>query len=103
MTLLFELPNGEVIDLLDDGPNGMEYICCVCGEFDTSISQLIEDYKQENSKRRRLQISDEIRDQSYFFAGEIGNYDEELQQLINWDELAEQIYQLLIKSIEQHE
>lgn len=96
MKLLFPLLNGEKIDLLDDGPNGMEYICQVCGEYETPVSQLLEVYKQEPDKQRRLRIADEVRDQAYFFAGEIANYDEDLQQMIGWDDLAEQIYQALI-------
>lgn len=97
MKLLFTLPNGEELDLLDDGPNGMEYICCVCGEYKVPISQLLEEYKREPDKQRRLRIADKIRDQAYFFAGETANYDEDLQQMISWDELGEQMYQALIK------
>ena len=96
MKLLFPLPNGEEIDLLDDGPNGMDYICQVCGEFDVPVSQLIEDYKQEPDKQRKLHIAEKIRDQADFFAGETAGYDEDLQQMISWDELAEQMYQALI-------
>jgi len=96
MKLLFPLPNGEEFNLLDEGPNGMEYICLVCGEYKTPISQLLEDYKQEPDKQRRLRIADEIRDQTHFFAGETANYDEDLQQMISWDDLAEQMYQALI-------
>lgn len=96
MKLIFPLPNGEKIDLLDEGPNGMKYICRVCGEYETSISQLLEDYKQEPDKQRRLHIADEIRDQAYFFAGETANYDEDLQQMISWDKLAEEMYEALI-------
>lgn len=96
MKLLFALPNGEVIDLLDDGPNGMSYICQVCGKFDIPIYELLEDYQDEQYEDTRFKIIDEIRDQAYFFAGEIANYDEELQQMISWDDLAEQIYQALI-------
>jgi len=96
MKLLFPLPNGEELDLLSDGPDGMEYICLVCGEFETPISKLLEEYKHESDKQRRLHISDEIRDQAYFFAGETANYDEDLQQMISWDDLAEQMYQALI-------
>lgn len=96
MKLLFSLPNGEEIDLFDEGPNGMEYICQVCGKYETPVTQLLEDYKQEPDKLRRLCIADEIRDQAYFFAGETANYDEELQQMIGWDELGEQMYQALI-------
>ena len=43
MKLLLSLPNGEEIDLLDEGPNGMDYICQVCGEYDIPVSQLLED------------------------------------------------------------
>lgn len=96
MKLLFALPNGEVIDLLDDGPNGMSYICKVCGKFDIPIYELLEDYQDEQYEDICFKIIDEIRDQAYFFAGEIANYDEELQQMISWDDLAEQIYQALI-------
>lgn len=96
MKLLFTLPNGEELDLLDDGLNGMEYICQVYGEYETSISQLLEEYKQEPNAQRRLKIADEVRDQAYYFAGQIGAFDEELQQMISWDELGEQIYQALI-------
>lgn len=96
MKLLFSLPNGEEIDLLDEGPNGMDYICQVCGEYDIPVSQLLEDYKHETNEQKRLKIADEIREQSHFFAGEIANYDENLQQMISWDELAEQMYQALI-------
>lgn len=96
MKLLFTLPTGEEIDLLDEGPNGMEYVCQVCGEYKTAITELLEDYKHEVSPQRRLAIADEIRDQAYYFAGQIGDFDEELQQLIGWEELAEQIYQCLI-------
>lgn len=96
MKLLFKLPNGEVIDLLDESPNGMDYICQVHGEYDIPVSQLLEDYQHETDEQKRLKIADEIRDQSRFFAGEIANYDEELQQMIGWDDLAEQIYQCVI-------
>lgn len=96
MKLLLSLPNGETIDLLDQGPNGMEYVCQVCGEYENSIIQLVEDYKNKHDVGRCSRIADKIRDQSYFFAGEIANYDEALQQMISWEELAEQIYQALI-------
>lgn len=96
MKLLFTLPNREELDLLGDGPSDMEYICLVCGEFKSPISELLEDYKHEPDSQRRLRIADEIRDQAYFFAGETANYDEDLQQMISWDELGEQMYQALI-------
>lgn len=96
MKLLFTLPNGEELDLLGDGPDDMEYICLVCGEFKHPISELLEEYKCEPDKQRRLRIADEIRDQAYFFAGETANYDEDLQQMISWDDLGEQMYQALI-------
>lgn len=96
MKLIFSLPNGEELDLLGEGPGDMEYICLVCGEFKTPISELLEAYKQEPNNFRRQAIADEIRDQAYYFAGEIGGFDEELQQMISWDELAEQMYQCLI-------
>ena len=99
MKLLFTLPNGTELDLLGDGPDDMEYICLVCGEFKTPISELLDIYNQEQNNFLRQSIADEIRDQSYFFAGEIGNYDEELQQMIGWDELGEQIYQCLIQHV----
>ena len=66
---------GEELDLLGDGPDDMEYICLVCGEFKNPISELLEEYKCEPDKMRRLHIADEIRDQAYFFAGETANYD----------------------------
>ena len=96
MKLLFSLPNGEELDLLGDEPGDMEYICLVCGEFETPISELLEAYKQEPDNLRRQSIADEIRDQAYFFAGETANYDEDLQQMISWDDLGEQMYQALI-------
>lgn len=96
MKLLFHLPNGEELDLLGNGPDDMEYICLVCGEFETPISELLEDYKLEPNNLRRQDIADEIRDQAYYFAGQIGSFDESLQQMISWDELGEQIYQALI-------
>ena len=99
MKLLFSLPNGEAIDLFDEGLNGMDYICQIHGEYDIPISQLFEDYQHETDKQKRIKIAKEIHDQSYFFAGEIANNDEELQQMIGWDDLAEQIYIKLIKSI----
>lgn len=96
MKLIFPLPNGEELDLLGDGPNDMEYVCLVCGEYKTPISELLEAYKQEPNNFRRQAIADEIRDQAYYYAGQIGAFDEYLQQLISWDELAEQMYQCLI-------
>lgn len=75
----------------------MDYICQVCGEYDIPVSQLIEDYQHEPDEQKRLKIADEIRDQACFFAGEIANYDENLQQMIAWDELGEQIYRCLIQ------
>lgn len=96
MKLIFPLPNDKELDLLDEGPDGMEYICLVCGEFKTPISELLEEYKREPNAQRRFKIADEIRDQAYFFAGQIGAFDEELQQMISWDELGEQMYQCLI-------
>lgn len=96
MKLLFPLPNGEELDLLGDGPGDMEYVCLVCGEFETPISELLEDYKLEPNNLRRQAIADEIRDQAYYFAGETANYDEDLQQMISWDDLGEQMYQALI-------
>lgn len=97
MKLLLSLPNGEEIDLFDEGPNGMDYICQVCGEYDIPVSQLIEDYQHEPDEQKRLKIADEIRDQACFFAGEIANCDENLQQMIGWNELGEQIYRCLIQ------
>lgn len=96
MELLFTLPNGEVLDLLDDGPNGMEYICRVCGQYETPISELIENYRQETDWRKRVGITEKIRAQAYFFAGSIGDFDEELQQMISLSDLAEQIYNTLV-------
>lgn len=96
MTLPFNLPNGEVLDLLGEGPNDMENICLVCGQFDTPISVLLQDFKQAETSKRRLLYYDEIRDQSYFFAGSVGDFDEELQQMIDWADLGEQIFQTLI-------
>lgn len=82
--------------LVGDGPDDMEYVCLVCGEFETPISELLEDYKFEPNNLRRQAIADEIRDQAYYFAGETANYDEDLQQMISWDDLGEQMYQALI-------
>lgn len=82
--------------MLGDGPDDMEYVCLVCGEFETPISELLEDYKFEPNNLRRQAIADEIRDQAYYFAGETANYDEDLQQMISWDDLGEQMYQALI-------
>lgn len=96
MKLLFSLPNGEELDLLGDGPDDMEYVCLVCGEFETPISELIEYYKFEPNNLRRQAIADEIRNQAYYFAGQIGSFDENLQQMISWDDLGEQMYQALI-------
>lgn len=96
MKLLFPLPNGEELDLLGDGPNDMEYVCLIHGEFKTPITELIEAYKEEPNRFRRQTIADKIRDQAYYFAGQIGSFDEELQQMISWDELGEQMYQCLI-------
>ncbi len=96
MKLIFPLPNGEELDLLGNGPDDMEYICLVCGEFKTPISELLEAYKQEPNNFRRQAIADEIRDQAYYFAGQVGAFDEELQQMISWDELGEQMYQCFI-------
>lgn len=96
MKLLLDLPNGEQLDLFDGGPNGMDYACTVHGEYKIGILDLIEEYERETNPQRRFLLSDEIRDQAYFYAGCIGNFDEELQQMISWDELGEQIYQTLI-------
>lgn len=96
MKLLFSLPNGEELDLLGDGLDDMEYVCLVCGEFETPISELLKDYKLEPNNLRRQAIADEIRDQAYYFAGQIGSFDENLQQMISWDDLGEQMYQALI-------
>jgi hypothetical protein len=101
MKPIVTMPNGEQIDLLDDSINGMEYVCCVCGEYETPISGLLEDYKRETNKQRRLQISDEIRDQAYYFAGQIGAFDEDLQQMISWSDLGEEFYQSLLKYAQQ--
>ena len=97
MKLLFSLPNGEEIDLLDEGPIGMDNICQECREYDIPVSQLLEDYKHETNEQKRLKIADEIREQSHFFAGEIANYDENLQLIISCDELGERIYRYLIQ------
>lgn len=97
MKLLFPLPNGEELDLLGDGPDDMEYVCLICGEFKTPISELLEVYNQEPNNLRRQSIADEIRDQAYYFAGQIGSFDEDLQQMISWDDLGEQMYQCLIQ------
>lgn len=96
MKLLFPLPNGEELDLLDPGPNGMEYVCQVYGEYNAGITDLLEDYKYEVNPQRRLKIADEIRDQADYFANQVGSFDEELQQLIGLSDLAERIYQCLI-------
>lgn len=96
MQLIFPLPNGEQLDLLGEGPNDMEYVCQICGEYKTPISELLEAYKQEPNNLRRQAIADEIRDQAYYYADMVGAFDEELQQMISWDVLGEQIYQCLI-------
>lgn len=96
MKLIFPLPNGKELDLLGEGLDDMEYICLVCGEFKTPISELLEAYKQEPNNSRRQAIADEIQDQAYYFAGQTGAFDEELQQMISWDALGEQMYQCLI-------
>jgi hypothetical protein len=101
MKPIVTMPNGKQVDLLDNSINGMEYVCCVCGEYETPISGLLEDYKRETNKQRRLQISDEIRDQAYYFAGQIGAFDESLQQMISWDALGEEFYQSLLKYAQQ--
>lgn len=96
MKLIFPLPNGEKLDLLGEGPNDMEYVCRVCGEYKTPISELLEAYKQETNNLRRQAIADEIRDQAYYYADMVGSFDEDLQQMISWDVLGEQMYQCLI-------
>ncbi len=96
MNLWFPLPNGRKINLLGDGPEDMEYVCLVCGEFETPISELVEVYKQEPNSLRRQAIADEIRDQAYYFAGQVGALDEDLQQMVDWTTLGEQMYQCLI-------
>lgn len=96
MKLLFTLPNGEQLDLLGPGIEDMESICMVCGEYKDSIIDLVEAYKEEPNAQRRQEIADKIRDQAYYYAGEVGSLDEDLQQMISWDELGEQIYQCLI-------
>lgn len=99
MALTYMLPNGEEVDLLGDTPNDMEYICLVCGEFKTPLSELIAAYKEEPNALRRQKIADEIRDQAYYYAGQIGSLDEDIQQMISWDVFGEQIYQYLINYI----
>ncbi len=96
MKLLFPLPNGKELDLLGDSVNDMEYVCLVHGEFDTPISELIQVYKFETDNFQRQVIEDAIRDQAYYFAGQYAAFDEELQQMISWDEFGEQVYQALI-------
>lgn len=96
MKLIFPLPNGEQLDLLGEGPNDMEYVCRVCGKYKIPISELLVAYKQEINQFRRRTIADEIRDQAYYYADMVGSFDEELQQMISWGVLGEQMYQCLI-------
>lgn len=96
MKLIFHLPNGDELDLLGDGPNDMEYVCQICGEYKTPISELLEAFKQETNDDRRQDIADEIRDQAFYYADMVAAFDEYLQQKIGWHTLAEQIYHCLI-------
>jgi hypothetical protein len=96
MKLIFPLPNGEQLDLFDEGPNGMDYICTVSGEYKTGVIGLVEEYEREKNPQRRLKIDDEIHDQAYYYVDSIAMCDEELQSMISLTDLAEQIYRAII-------
>lgn len=96
MKLIFPLPNGEQLDLFDEGPNGMDYICTVSGEYKTGVIGLVEEYEREKNPQHRLKIDDEIHDQAYYYVDSIAMCDEELQSMISLTDLAEQIYRAII-------
>lgn len=96
MKLILPLPNGEKIDLFDDGPNGMDYVCTVSGEYEVGVIGLVEEYEHEKNPQRRQAIDDQIHDQAYFYADSIAMCDEELQSMISYIDLAEKIYQAII-------
>lgn len=96
MKLIVTLPNGEDIDLFDEGPNGMDYVCTVFGEYEVGVIGLVEEYEREKNNQRRLAIDDQIHDQAYYYADSIGSFDEELQSLISLTDLAELFYKAII-------
>lgn len=96
MKLLITLPNGEEIDLFDEGPNGMDYVCTVSGEHSTGVITLVEEYEQSKDPHHRKEIAEEIWYQSYFYADSLAIWDEDLQSMIGLDDLAMLIYSAII-------
>lgn len=96
MKLIITLPNGEDLDLFDEGPNGMDYVCTVCGECKVGVIGLVEEYKREKDPQRGLAIDDQIHDQAYFYADCVAMCDEELQSTISLSDLGELIYNTII-------
>lgn len=96
MKLIITLPNGEDVDLFDEGPNGMDYVCTVLGQHSIGVISLVEEYEQNKDPQRRKEIDEEIMEQSYTYADSIAMWDEELQSMISLDDLASLIHSAII-------
>lgn len=96
MKLIITLPNGEEVDLFDEGPNGMDYVCTVSGQHSIGVISLVEEYEQNKDPQRRKEIDEEIMEQSYTYADSIAMWDEELQSMISLDDLASLIHSAII-------
>lgn len=96
MKLIITLPNEEEVDLFDEGPNGMDYVCTVFNNHPVGVISLVEEYEQNKDPERRKEIGEEIWEQSYTYADSIAMWDEELQSMISLDDLAMLIYSAII-------
>lgn len=95
MKLLITLPDGQEIDLLDDGPNGMEYICMCSGEWEVYLTELLDEYKSKSPEYRKG-VEETIREMSDYYADSLGMWDENLQSMIGFSNLSALISDALI-------
>ena len=93
------LGNGHEIQVLG-AVGDIEDICVYWGdEFDTPMSDLLDEYNQESDAFRKRELKDKIREQSHYFAMQYGSLqDGDFQQFINPYDLGEQVFKCLMQS-----
>jgi hypothetical protein len=77
------LPNGNTEEIISD----MHIQCYDFGDNAVPIERLIESYMAETDSTLRQELWDNIAKYISDYTDCIGNFDEELQQIVDWDKL----------------
>lgn len=96
MRLPYVLPNGTTTDLLGNTDGTMRVICRKSKQFKSHLCDLIEFYRHENRNKQRNHLKDLLRDQAYYYAAQVGDFDEEGKEFVSHIDLAEDIYNTLL-------